>query len=275
MIDARSLTVIAVTVVLGPPQAAPIAMKMLGPDLGDVLLLLAIGHLGSAAVLFLFFQAIRSLVDRLKAMLSSAFIRIRPAHGARVLPALQLEAAGPGGRYFFMGTVAFVFAFGSFLGVAATQAVGMGRRRGFAAVMVGCGLSVIFWGLAAFYLSKAIDPIFVTLAFVAVAVGLVWRGRILQHRVVAEIRSVGANGLRVLSLVAQGVPVAGIAAQTQLRLQEIGSILEDLVRKGYVTSTGKEIYRVTSRGLDRLSALPQRIIRSLKAGSEEKMKDFS
>ena len=253
---------IAATVVLGPPQAAPIAVRLMGPKLAEILLTLSVAHLGSALIIFLFFQAIGPLIQRLRAHLAGLWVRLSRGEKShekeRTSPALL--AINPGSKYYFLGTVAFVFAFGSFLGVAATQAVGMRRSRAFAAVIAGCALSVVFWSLAAHYLSMAIDPLFISLAFIAVALGSMWRGKILENRVIAELRNMGMDGLRALLLIAQDLSPMEIAREMNLRLEEFARLTARLQEEGYVVSTGKELYRATSRGLERLNALPERLL---------------
>ncbi len=274
MIDVKTVSVIIATITLGPPQAAPMALGILNSGLTETLILLSVGHLGSALVLFLFFQLFKPVIERLKGLLGSIWQRIaRRKEASREGPSSQpFGIMTPGQKYFFLGAVAFVFAFGSFIGVAATQAVGMRRSRAFAAVMIGCTISVLFWGMGAFYLSKAVDPMIVTVIFILLAVSLVWRGKILENRIVTEIKSLGANGLRVLILVAEEVSQRKIAAETQLRIEEIGSILEDLYEKGYISSAGQGLYRISARGFDRLKSIQNWIEFSLGLGPSDEVK---
>ncbi len=258
MIDAKGISVIATTVTLGPPHAAPIAMKVLESNLSDALLYLAIGHLGSALVLFLLFQAIKPLIERVRATFAYLWIKLRRGT-PEASSSLPFEIFSPGRKYFFLGAVAFVFAFGSFLGVGATQAVGMRRSRAFLAVMIGCGLSVIFWGLGAFYLSKMVDPMWVTLIFVIVATAFMARGKMMQNRVVIELMDLGADGLRVLHLVAQNLKPMSIAKATQLKLEETHRILQSLSSSGYIAKAGTELYEATADGIAKLAVLPESV----------------
>jgi predicted transcriptional regulator len=265
ILDAKTASVIAATIALGPPQAAPIAVRLMGPNLAEILLILSVAHLGSALIIFLFFQAIGPLIRRLRTWLAGAWVRLSGREQSHkeesAIPALM--GVKPGSRYYFLGTVAFVFAFGSFLGVAATQAVGMRRSRAFVAVIAGCALSVVFWGLMAHYLSMAIDPLFISLAFIAVALGSIWRGKILENRVVSELRNMGTDGLRALLLIAQDLSPTEIAREMNLHLEEFTKLMARLQEEGYVVSTGKELYRATSRGLKRLNRLPERLLDSI------------
>jgi len=276
VVDSKALSIIVATVLLGPPQAAPMATALLGYGMGKTLVLLSIGHLGSALFLFLFFQALRPGFERLRTLLSRLWVRLLPRKSASDDPRSRKSSSvsllgmpRPGSRYFFLGAVAFVFAFGSFVGVAATQAVGMKRTRAFAAVMLGCTASVFFWVSSAFYLSKAIDPLVVTGVFIVIGAVLVMRGRIVENRLIDEIKDLGVNGLRVLTLLMEEVGPRRIADETQLRLDEIGSIMEDLSEKGYITSAGQGIYRITSQGLQRVANVPGWVKRSLGLGEEE------
>lgn len=265
MLDARSISVIAATILFGPPQAAPMAMRVLESDLSGILLFISLGHLGSALVLFLFFQAIQPLMERLRGYFGGLWLRIRSpgdrSTGAR--KTLNFTPLTPGGKYFFLGTVAFVFAFGSFLGVAATQTVGMRRTRAFLAVMLGCGLSVVFWVLAAYYLTRMIDPVYVTLGFILFATALMWRGKILRSRAVRELTNMGMDSLRVMYLIAEHADVNRIAESTQMRMDQLGKIVEDLMDNGFIAQGGIEVYQLTQKGLKRLGSVPKWIRVSL------------
>lgn len=265
MLDARSISVIAATILFGPPQAAPMAMRVLESDLSGALLFISLGHLGSALLLFLFFQAIQPLMVRLRGYFASLWLRIRSPGGKSTGPrkTLTFTPLTPGGKYFFLGTVAFVFAFGSFLGVAATQAVGMRRTRAFMAVMLGCGLSVVFWVLAAYYLTRMVDPVYVTLGFILFAIALMWRGKILRSRAVRELTNMGMDSLRVMYLIAEHADVNRIAEAMQIRVDQLGDIVEDLVDKGFIAQGGMEVYQLTQKGLRRLGSIPKWIRVSL------------
>jgi predicted transcriptional regulator len=233
-------------------------MRVLESDLPQSILLISVGHLGSALVLFLFFQALRPLIDRLMAQLSSLWYRIRfkeekPQQSSRTL---SFGPMSPGRKYFFLASVAFVFAFGSFLGVAATQAVGMKRPRAFAAVMLGCSLSIIFWVSTAYYLTKMIDPRLVTLGFIVFALALVWRGKILQSRIGRELVEMGADSYKVLVLLGNRITISKIAERTQLQMDQLGDIIEDLKEKQLIRQSGKEIYELTRKGMQDLDSLP-------------------
>ena len=105
MIDADALSVIMATITLGPPHAAPIAMKVLDSNLTEALLYLTIGHLGSALVFFLLFQLLKPIIDRLKGTLAVLLLKIKGdvKEGSQSLP---FEVFSPGRKYFFLGTVA-------------------------------------------------------------------------------------------------------------------------------------------------------------------------
>ena len=270
MLDAKSVSVIAATVVFGPPQASPLAMRLLGSDLGQAFLLISMGHLGSALVLFLFFQALKPLIDRLRGFFAALWLRIRSREDGPEMPhrSLPFGPMTPGRKYFFMGSVAFTFAFGSFLGVTATQAVGMKRTRALLAVMLGCGLSVVFWVTAAFYLSRMMDPSLVTLGFVIFAVALVLRGRILQTRVARELVDLGTDSIRVLSLMADQISLSQIEEKTKLQMDQLNSIIEKLIEREYIVQEEMEFYQMTQDGMQRLGSLPDWIQEFLETGSD-------
>lgn len=273
MVDSKVVSILVATVILGPPQAAPMALGIMGEGLGGTLFLLAVGHLGSATFLLLFFELLEPLIARLRGFFGYLWLRLRGGEDAGKPATLSFQMMTPGSKYFFLGAVVFVFAFGSFLGVAATHAVGMRRWRAVAAVLLGCTVSVLFWSLAAYYLYQAIDPRLVTAIFLLLALGLISRGKILEHRFMAELRDLGAKGLRVLALLAYEMSPAKLAAETQIRGEEIVSILEELRRKGYVKSAGADLYRITSEGFYRLSQMPSWVLVSLGAREEEVEKD--
>jgi predicted transcriptional regulator len=258
MIDAQAISVIVATILFGPPQAAPLAMRVLESDLPQSILLISAGHLGSALILFLFFQALRPFIDRLMAHLSTLWFRIRSKEERPQRPSrtLSFGPMSPGRKYFFLASVAFVFAFGSFLGVAATQAVGMKRTRAFAAVMLGCSISVVFWVSTAYYLTKMIDPALVTLAFMVFALALVYRGKILQSRVGRELVEMGTDSFKVLALLGSRVSLSDIAEKTQIQIDQLGPIIQDLTERGFIRHSGKEIYELTRKGLRDLESLP-------------------
>jgi len=258
VLDAKAISVIVATILFGPPQAAPLAMRVLESDLSQSILLISVGHLGSALVLFLFFQALRPLIERLMAHLSALWLRIRfkgerPERPSRTL---SFGPMSPGRKYFFLASVVFVFAFGSFLGVTATQAVGMKRTRAFAAVMIGCSISVVFWVSTAYYLTKMIDPALVTLAFIVFALALVYRGKILQSRIGRELVEMGTDSFKVLALLGSRVSLSDITDRTQIQIDQLGPIIQELKERGVVKQSGKEIYELTRKGMRDLESLP-------------------
>jgi hypothetical protein len=272
LIDAQAISVIVATILFGPPQAAPLAMRVLESDLPQSMVLISVGHLGSALVLFLFFQALRPLIDRLMGYVVSFWFRIRfrkgkPQQQSRTL---SFGPMTPGRKYFFMGTVAFVFAFGSFLGVAATQAVGMKRLRAFVAVMLGCSISVVFWVLTAYYLTKMIDPSLVTLGFILFALALVWRGKILQSRIGRELVEMGTDSMKVLTLISSRVSLGKIAEETQIQMDQLGLIIDDLTERKFIRQGGTEFYELTRKGMRDLESLPTWIRTMLEPKGDEK-----
>ncbi len=252
------------------------SIAIMGLGIEKAMALMAFGHLGSALFLLFFFELISPLIEKIRGFLGYLWIRIKQKRGLKPIEersSVPFQVMTPGSKYYLLGAVAFVFAFGSFVGVAATKAVNMKRSRAFAAVLIGCGISVVFWSLVAYYLSRTIKPWLITLVFLVLALALLWRGKILENRFMSEIRKLGIRGVQVLYLMAYEASPRKIAARSQMGIDEITKVLEELRRKGYVTSVGQDIYELTSRGLDRAGRLPGWLVESLKSDEEEGNKD--
>ncbi len=48
-----------------------------------------------------------------------------------------------------------------------------------------------------------------------------------------------------------------IAKEVGLRLDDLATILERLLEREYIIPSGKQLYMMTARGLDRLSSMPE------------------
>jgi predicted transcriptional regulator len=108
-----------------------------------------------------------------------------------------------------------------------------------------------------------VDPVYVTLGFILFAIALMWRGKILRSRAVRELTNMGMDSLRVMYLIAEHADVNRIAEAMQIRVDQLGDIVEDLVDKGFIAQGGMEVYQLTQKGLRRLGSIPKWIRVSL------------